>query len=93
MHELHTIGQCLDDLVSGRVGELGDKLMQRLKAIQRAHIDGNWATASHLEVGAAEDVSLVTPAELCEATAGQMVAAKLREDVAKAGKKGGAGPP
>eukprot|EP00973_Karenia_brevis_P046593 6462400-Karenia_brevis.AAC.1 len=81
---MRLIGECLDDLLRGDLSQCGDKLMQRLKAIQRSHLDGHWNTAKHLEIGTEADISLVSSGELREAVAGQVVETKLAADAAKA---------
>eukprot|EP00973_Karenia_brevis_P034784 4799642-Karenia_brevis.AAC.1 len=68
---MRLISERLDDLLRGNLSQCGDKLMQRLKAIQRSHLDGHWNTAKHLEIGTDADISLVSQSELREAVAGQ----------------------
>eukprot|EP00973_Karenia_brevis_P090950 12405164-Karenia_brevis.AAC.1 len=91
VREMRLIGECLDDLLAGNLNKCGDKLMQRLKAIQRSHIDGNWNTAKHLEVGGDEDVSLISQRELRDAVTGQVVETRLASDAAKASSRAGSG--
>ena len=47
--ELVTLGKAIDLLLSGQLGELGDLLVQRLKAVETAVADQNWSTARHQE--------------------------------------------
>ena len=48
--ELITLGTSLDHLLQGRLAELGDLLMQRLKALETSLGDQGWATARHQEL-------------------------------------------
>ena len=48
--EMRTVCECIDALLDGRLAHLGDLLMQRLKALQTAHAEGNWDTARFLEL-------------------------------------------
>eukprot|EP00959_Pyramimonas_sp_CCMP1952_P078268 1635958-Pyramimonas_sp.AAC.1 len=65
--EMRMIGECLDALLAGRLPELGDVLMQGLKAIEQARKDGRWAVAQHLEVGADVNASLARASEVRDA--------------------------
>ena len=47
---LMTLGTSLDHLLQGRLAELGDLLMQRLKALETSLGDQGWATARHQEL-------------------------------------------
>ena len=79
--EMRTVGECLDALLRGDLATVGDMLMQRLKAIERAHKDGNWQTAAHLELCGDLDVGLATQEELQEAVRGRLTTEKLAADV------------
>ena len=41
MKEMRVVGEALDALLRGELAELGDLLMQRLKAIEQAKKDGH----------------------------------------------------
>jgi hypothetical protein len=64
LREMQTICTVLDHLALGRVGEAGDVLAQRLKALEVANSDGHWRRAEHLELVTPETVSLVNRSEL-----------------------------
>ena len=93
LHELHTIGLCLDDLINGQLNELGDKLMQRLKGLQQRQSDGHWQVAQRLEICDANDVNLATTAETRAAADDQKKAVQLQEKLAKSGLRGRSPPP
>ena len=46
--ELGTIAECIDALLAGDLPRLGDLLMQRLKAVQTAVVEGNWESCATL---------------------------------------------
>ena len=48
--EMRTVALALDHVVKGNLGEAGDILMQRLKALETSVKDGSWVTAKHLEI-------------------------------------------
>ena len=48
--ELRTIAETLDFLLSGRVAEAGDILMQRFRALEMASSQGSWELAKHMEL-------------------------------------------
>ena len=62
--ELRTIAECIDALLAGDLPHLGDLLMQRLKAVQTAVVEGNWNLAQHLELIPTTGSNAVTQAEL-----------------------------
>ena len=76
--ELRTIGECLDTLLRGDLAGVGDMLMQRLKAIQQATKDGNWALAKHLELCDTDNVGLATQQERSEAVQAELQHQKLK---------------
>ncbi|CAK0884800.1 unnamed protein product, partial [Prorocentrum cordatum] len=88
-NEMIMVGECLDALLAGRRPELGDMLMQRLKAIEQAHMDGHWAVAQHLEVGADVNASLARASEVRDAVSAFEGEARLAQHLAAAGKKTG----
>ena len=84
LHELHTVAQCLDSLTDGNLAQLGDMLMQRLKALQQRQRDGHWHVAQNLELLQEDDVELTTKDESKVATEAEHKANKLSESIAKA---------
>jgi hypothetical protein len=64
LREMQTICTVLDHLALGRVGEAGDVLAQRMKALELSSSDGHWKRAEHLELVAPDSVSLVNRSEL-----------------------------
>jgi fructose-specific phosphotransferase system component IIB len=64
LREMQTICTVLDHLALGRVGEAGDVLAQRMKALELSSSDGHWQRAEHLELVAPDSVSLVNRSEL-----------------------------
>ena len=82
--EIRTIGECLDALLRGELSELGDMLMQRLKAIQQAHTDGHWNVAGQLEICQSADVSLISEKEKRAALKGTETTLKIEESLKKA---------
>ena len=66
--ELRTIAECIVALLAGDLPHLDDLLMQRLKAIQTAVVEGNWNLAQHLELIPTTGSNAVTQAELRQAT-------------------------
>ncbi|CAK0801859.1 unnamed protein product [Prorocentrum cordatum] len=60
--ELRTLAAILDELLSGRIVQAGDLLVQRLRALEASlQEDGGWSTARHLEVVPDSRVTTVTP--------------------------------
>ena len=87
VQELRTMGEALDALLRGDLPHLGDLLMQRLKAIEQATKDGHWSVAKHLELVEGTDVGLATAAEVSAAAGTFSEQEKLRDRLAKAGKR------
>ncbi|CAK0870953.1 unnamed protein product, partial [Prorocentrum cordatum] len=69
VREMRMIGECLDALTRGDLPQLGDMLMQRLKAIEQATKDGHWKIAEHLELIDSTDIGLASSAEASAAVA------------------------
>ena len=57
--ELRTIAEALDCMVSGKLGQAADILMQRFRAIETASVDGGWDLAKHMELIPETNVSCV----------------------------------
>ena len=53
--ELRTIAECIDALLAGDLPHLDDLLMQRLKAVQTAVVEGNGNLAQQLEKTHSDD--------------------------------------
>ena len=85
--ELRTIAECIDALLAGDFSHLGDLLMQRLKAVQTAVVEGNWNLAQHLELIPTPGSNIVSPAELRAAQRTQLDQMRLQNN----GKGGGKG--
>ena len=89
--ELVTLATALDLLLDGKLGNLGDLLAQRFKAIEASlAADGNWAVARHQELIPVQ-ASLSTKAELTEAAKAELRAQKLRTQLARGGPSGAKG--
>ena len=84
--ELTTLGRAIDLLLQGHLGELGDLLVQRFKAIETAMSDQSWSSARHQELIPAQAASLTTEPERKKAAQMELRQSKLRDMVAK-GKK------
>eukprot|EP00435_Cladocopium_sp_Y103_P047964 s1615_g14.t1 len=61
--ELLTLGKGIDMLNEGRLPELGDLLMQRLKALETPFLDQGWHSAKHRELIPPHAASLMTEEE------------------------------
>ena len=85
--EWRTIAECIDALLAGDLPHLGDLLMQRLKAVQTAVVEGNWNLAQHLELIPTTGSNAVTQAELSAAQRTQLDQMRLQQG----GKSGGKG--
>ena len=85
--EIHTLCLALDCLAQGRLAEVADLLMQRLKALELAVKDGNWALASQLELLPRNEAGLVSQAEHQRAAKIQLLQARLHDVKERFGKK------
>ena len=63
-----TLARLLDAVLRGDLGELGDILTQRFKAVETAPNEANWDTARYLEVLPTAGPSAVSEAERSAAT-------------------------
>lgn len=86
--ELITLGNSIDLLLSGRLPELGDLLMQRLRALEAALNEQSWQTARHLELIPVQGASLTSEVDRRRAAKQEMSSLKLREMTQKS-RKGG----
>ena len=66
--EFLTLATALDQLIMGNIPEVGDLLVQRLKAIETAASDHNWEVAQNLELLQPETPSLLSRSEKTLAT-------------------------
>ena len=82
-----TIAKALDHFLTGDVSEMADTLMQRLKALERAIIDGHWRVASQYELIPDSDAELATSAEQREAIRGRHLQLKLEQGHVRSGSK------
>ena len=85
--ELLTLGRAIDMLIQGQLGELGDLLMQRLKAVETSLVDQGWHSAKHQELISPHAASLTTEAERRRTARMEISANKLKEMTLK-GRKG-----
>jgi hypothetical protein len=77
--ELSTLCKCIDLLVKGDLGQVGDVLMQRLRAIEEFVETKTWTLGRHLELITPLDGTLTTEAERSIAVRAELRSAKLRE--------------
>ena len=77
--ELTTLAAAIDMIVSGRMAEAGDLLVQRFKAVETAAATGTWGVAQHLEIAPRSQVSTVQDRELEAAARLERDQYKLRQ--------------
>ncbi len=82
--EAITLATCLDQLLSGNLGGLGDTLMQRLKALETAVQDQSWQSARHQELISPQNASLTATDERDKAARTELKMMKLRSSLTKA---------
>ena len=87
VREMRMIGECPDARTRGDLPQLGDMLMQKLKAIEQTTKDGHWKVAEHLELVDSTDIGLASSAEVSAAVATYSEGAKLKERLSRAGPK------
>lgn len=84
--ELVTIASCIDALLDGDLGGLGDLLAQRFKAIECSLAsEGSWQVAKHHELIPSVP-TLSTKAEMSEAAKAEARALRLKKQMLKGGK-------
>ena len=76
---MRTLAEICDALTRGELGRVGDLAMQRLKAPEAAHTDGQWALGRHLELIPDLEVSAATQSEREAAAKAELRSVKLRE--------------
>eukprot|EP00435_Cladocopium_sp_Y103_P034714 s218_g9.t1 len=81
--ELMTLARAIDLLLEGQLPELGDLLVQRLKAVETAVIEQSWSTARHQELIPAQAMSLTSEGEKRKAAKMELSHSKLRELIVK----------
>lgn len=59
LREMKTLAQCLDLLAQGEVGRSADLVSQRVKALERATVEGHWNSAQFLELLPPENSTLL----------------------------------
>ena len=59
LREMKTLAQCLDLLAEGEVGRSADLISQRVKALERATVEGHWNSAQFLELLPPENSTLL----------------------------------
>ena len=67
LRELYALAQSIDLLRMGRLAETADALASRFISVHTALTDGNWTTASHLELYPLEPVQSASTATMLEA--------------------------
>lgn len=67
VRELYALAQCIDLLRMGRLPETADALASRFIAVHTALSEGNWLTASQLELFPLEPVASASTATMLEA--------------------------
>ena len=87
--EIRTLAEAIDCLLRGQLARLGDLLMQRLKAVESAVLEGAWTMAKHQELIPDIGASLSNPAEREAAAKAELRAIKLRKALEHAKGKGG----
>eukprot|EP00438_Fugacium_kawagutii_P006300 Skav233308 [mRNA] locus=scaffold4193:88579:93795:+ [translate_table: standard] len=87
--ELVTVGTSIALLLEGKLPELGDLLMQRMKALESALNDQSWSQARHEELIPPMGASLTSEVERRRAAKQELTAAKLKEMTLK--NRGGEG--
>ena len=83
--ELRFLAAAIDHLTVGDLAQLGDLLMQRLKAVQTAATEGDWSTASELDVTPLSSVLLTSEEEQRAAARAKLLKVRLAEAKAKLG--------
>ena len=86
LRELQTIAVTLDHLLSGRLPQATDTLMQRLKACEMSLTEGGWTTARHLEIIPPSSASLVQAEERELAAKQEIRSLKLKDSMKRASK-------
>ena len=77
--ELRTVAECIDALVAGDLPRLENLLMQRLKAVQTAVVEGNKNIAHNLEFILLTGSNVVTQAEMRAAQRLQLDQMRLQQ--------------
>ena len=84
VREVLTVCRCLDFLMAGQLAQLGDTLMQRLKALEASFRDGSWAAAKHADLLPAHIATLQTQEERDQAVRTELRQKKLEQALRKA---------
>ena len=75
--ELRTLAESMDLLLSGKVAEAGDVMMQRFRALEVAAADGTWEMAKFMELIPESTVSCVPVSMRQEAVKRQVLHQKV----------------
>ena len=84
VREVLMVCRCLDFLMAGQLAQLGDTLMQRLKALEASFRDGSWAAAKHADLLPAHIATLQTQEERDQAVRTELRQKKLEQALRKA---------
>ena len=74
---MQTLAYCIGHLVSGDLALLGDKLVQRIQAVELSAAEGGWALSRHLEFVPELQDGPALPSMIFQAT--RMVARDVRD--------------
>ena len=85
--ELRTLSVAMDHIITGEVAQAADVLVQRFKAVEAAHADGNWGASKHLELIADGTISAITDQEKKHAARREKEEVKLRATIATLGRR------
>jgi len=80
--EMATLAECVDCLVEGDLGRLGDIMLQRYKALEKSVQDESWTIAAELEVLEHSRTGLATDEEVFRGTKRQLHTARLQQTLA-----------
>eukprot|EP00438_Fugacium_kawagutii_P005652 Skav226154 [mRNA] locus=scaffold3275:7240:8613:+ [translate_table: standard] len=86
--ELVTVGTAIDLLLSGHLAQLGDLLMQRMKALESSLNDQGWQQARHQELIPPVGASLTSEMERRRSAKQELASAKLKEAIQKSRSSG-----
>ena len=81
--ELVTLAMTIDEIVSSRLMQALDLLIQRFKAVEASFEEGGWQTARHLELIPGGGAGLLREDERAAAAKAEIQASKLRDSLAK----------
>jgi hypothetical protein len=82
--EMRTLGQCIDELLEGKVISALDTLVQRVKGLEQAHSEGSWSGTSFTELVPGGPITTRSSAEKEVVARERKLAARLTENERKA---------